>query len=264
MTTLVEQSGLVSIRPTYLELAEGLAADFRAVGDRVPSENEIATSQGVSRPTARAALQELERRFLVRRIRGAGTFVSRRIDYVISDRRPPSASATLRAAGANPVTELVEARSQPCPADVARHLGIERGARVLVVRRLIRLDDVVTSWTSAYLPATLVPGLAAELATKQSLFEVLRDVYGIRAHRRWSRASLDLPPMNAVRALRLEGTPPSWLIEGVNETRGRPAQAIEFTRSWMRADLVNVVFEMGQPPRTVATQAEMVATQAPR
>jgi len=31
----------------------------------------------------------------------------------------------------------------------------------------------------------------------------------------------------------------------------------------MRADLVNVVFEMGQPPRTVATQAEMVERRPP-
>lgn len=240
--------------PAYLELAEGLAADFRVVGDRVPSENEIASANGVSRPTARAALQELERRFLVRRIRGAGTFVSRRIDYVISDRRPPSASLTLRAAGADPVTQLVEARSLPCPADIAWHLGIERGSRVTRVRRLITVDGILTSWTAAYLPAALVPSLGVELATKQSLFEVLRDVYGIRAQRRWSRASLDLPPSSVVERLGLEGQPPSWLVEGVNEDRDRSHQAVEFTRSWMRADVVNVVFEMGEPPEIVRTE----------
>lgn len=240
--------------PTYLELAEGLAADFRVVGDRVPSENQIASAHGVSRPTARAALQELERRFLVRRTRGAGTFVSRRIDYVISDSRPPSASATLRAAGAEPTTHLVEARSLPSPADVAWHLGIERGTRVVLVRRLITIDGILTSWTSAYLPSALVPGLGAELATRQSLFDVLSDVYGIRVRRRWSRASLDLPPASVVAALRLEGTPPTWMLEGVDERRDRTRQAVEFTRSWMRADVLNVVFEMGQPPELVRSE----------
>lgn len=248
MTTLLRQGCDVAPTPTYLELADGLAADFGIVGDRVSSENEIASTRGVSRPTARAALQELERRFLVRRIRGAGTFVSRRIDYVISDSRPPSASTTLRSAGAEPVTQLVEARSSACPADVAWHLGIDRRTRVVLVRRLITIEDILTSWTSAYLPAALVPGLGAELATKQSLFEVLRDVYGIEAQRRWSRASLDLPPPSVVAALRLEGTPPTWLLEGVNERRDQSRQAVEFTRSWMRADVLNVMFEMGQPP----------------
>ena len=241
--------------PTYLELAEGLAADFQDVGDRVPSENEIASAHGVSRPTARAALQELERRFLVRRIRGAGTFVSRRIDYVISDSRPPSGSATLRAAGADPRTVLVEARTLPCPADVALHLEIERGTRVTLIRRLMTVDGILTSWTSAYLLAALVPGIAAEMQTRQSLFEVMRDVYGIEAQRRWSRASLDLPPPQVIEALRLEGTPPTWLLEGVNERRQSPREAVEFTRTWMRADVLNVMFEMGRPPEIVRKES---------
>lgn len=241
--------------PTYLELAEGLAAEFQTVGDRVPSENEIASAHGVSRPTARAALQELERRFLVRRIRGAGTFVSRRIDYVISDRRPPSGSATLRSAGADPHSVLVEARTLACPADVALHLGIERGTRVTLIRRLMTVDGILTSWTSAYLLAALVPGIAAEMETRQSLFEVMRDVYGIEAQRRWSRASLDLPPPQVVAALRLEGTPPTWLLEGVNERRQSPREAVEFTRTWMRADVLNVTFEMGRPPEIVRKES---------
>jgi DNA-binding GntR family transcriptional regulator len=97
----------------------------------------------------------------------------------------------------------------------------------------------------------LVPGIAAEMQTRQSLFEVMRDVYGIEAQRRWSRASLDLPPPQVVDALGLEGTPPTWLLEGVNERRDSPREAVEFTRTWMRADVLNVMFEMGRPPEIV-------------
>jgi DNA-binding FadR family transcriptional regulator len=39
----------------------------------VASEHELADANGVSRPTARAALQELEHRYLVRRVPRAGT-----------------------------------------------------------------------------------------------------------------------------------------------------------------------------------------------
>jgi len=240
--------------PTYLELAEGLAADFRLVGDRVPSENEIASAHGVSRPTARAALQELERRFLVRRVRGAGTFVSRRIDYVISDSRAPSASATLRAAGVEPVIELVEVQALRCAADIAWHLGVERGTKVQLIRRRTTIDGLLTSLSSSYIPTALVPGIVDELALRGSLFQTLRDVYGIESQRRWSRASLDLPPTSIVEALRLDGTPPTWLLEGVNQRRDRPTQAVEFTRSWSRADVLNVVFEMGNPPEIVRTE----------
>ena len=54
---------------------------------------------GVGRAAARSALQELERRLLVRRVQGAGTFVNRRIDYVISRTRPPSWHATVDRGG---------------------------------------------------------------------------------------------------------------------------------------------------------------------
>jgi DNA-binding LacI/PurR family transcriptional regulator len=46
-------------------------------GDRIPSEAHLIEEFGVSRPTVARALQELERRGLVHRRRGAGTYVSR-------------------------------------------------------------------------------------------------------------------------------------------------------------------------------------------
>jgi DNA-binding GntR family transcriptional regulator len=44
---------------------------------RVPSENQLAARFGVSRVTARQAIQILQREGLVRRIRGSGTYVNR-------------------------------------------------------------------------------------------------------------------------------------------------------------------------------------------
>ncbi len=45
-------------------------------GDRIPSEASLIQEFGVSRPTVARALQDLERRGLVKRRRGAGTYVS--------------------------------------------------------------------------------------------------------------------------------------------------------------------------------------------
>ena len=45
-------------------------------GDRIPSEAHLIVEFGVSRPTVARALQDLERRGLVKRRRGAGTYVS--------------------------------------------------------------------------------------------------------------------------------------------------------------------------------------------
>src|SRR5439155_4288661 len=49
-----------------------------AVGDRLPSERQLATRFGVSRPTIRVALGQLESRGLVVTRSGSGTFVAER------------------------------------------------------------------------------------------------------------------------------------------------------------------------------------------
>jgi DNA-binding LacI/PurR family transcriptional regulator len=51
------------------------SGDYRP-GDRIPSEALLIQEFGVSRPTVARALQDLERRGLVNRRRGAGTYVS--------------------------------------------------------------------------------------------------------------------------------------------------------------------------------------------
>ena len=70
----------------YAEIVVALVDDLagRRPGARFASEHEIAARFAVSRAVAGAALRELENRLLVRRVRGSGTFVNGRIDYIIS------------------------------------------------------------------------------------------------------------------------------------------------------------------------------------
>ena len=63
----------------YREIANQLFAEIRsgrfAVGERIPTEHSISREFGVSRNTARHAVQELERLGLITRQRGAGSVV---------------------------------------------------------------------------------------------------------------------------------------------------------------------------------------------
>ena len=96
---------------SYLSLSQRLEEQLAKAspGDPVPSENELARHHKVHRLTARAALQELERRHLVRRVQGRGTFVVRRLDYRISTEGPASFTDIVRSAGGNPSTTTEKA-----------------------------------------------------------------------------------------------------------------------------------------------------------
>ncbi|MGE0879086.1 MAG: GntR family transcriptional regulator [Acidimicrobiia bacterium] len=234
--------------PTYLELADRLEREFdhRRPGDRVASEHALAAEHRVSRPTARAALQELERRYLVRRVRGAGTFVNDRVTYCIGSSYPPSFSQTVRAAGATPHWSIVQSRHEPARGAVAADLALAPGADVIVLNRIGWIDDDIACFSTSYLPADVTQGLDTEVDSSGSLYETLRSYYGLQPQRRWSRASLELPDETTAEWLDLRQRAPMWLVEGVNVCT-RLHRPIEKVRSWMRTDVVQVRFELGAP-----------------
>ena len=67
-------------RPLYVTTAEDISSYIRAndleVGEQLPSEEELASLFGVSRPTVREALRELELGGLITRSRARGTLVA--------------------------------------------------------------------------------------------------------------------------------------------------------------------------------------------
>src|SRR3981081_4545898 len=72
----------VSLQPLYLQvkrhLLDNIGAGKRGRAARVPSENDIVKSFGVSRMTANRALRELRDEGVLVRIAGVGSFVADR------------------------------------------------------------------------------------------------------------------------------------------------------------------------------------------
>lgn len=240
---------------TYLDLADDLARKLRraAPGTRVVSEHELARERGVSRPTARAALQELERRYLVRRVRGAGTFVRRRIDYVIGPDTPPSWSESVRAAGSVPTSRIERLWSGAASAEARARLELPAGALTVSVMRTTLVDGLIGGLSTSQLPADMVGDLGARVDARRrgaghtSLYRILVDDYGLAPVRTWTAASLEIPPPDVAARLDFDAPEPAWSVESVNRdgTGGRP---VELVRSWMRADVYRIVLEQGTPP----------------
>lgn len=230
----------------YLELADQLAAELvgRPPGWRVQSEHDIARRFGVGRAAARATLQELERRLLVRRVQGLGTFVNKRIDYTISHERRPSWHHTVAAAGATPRTVVREIDRRPLLDGPAALLGLPAGSPARMLIRQSYIDDLLASWTVEWLPDELVADLDLALHAVESLDEVLRQVARVDPVRTWCRVSLDIPPAAVLTELGIESSTPLWLVESVSRdaAAGPPLMC---SSAWMRADAVRVVVELG-------------------
>ena len=141
----------MSATPRYKQLKQDIIARISRgelrPRDRVPSENDLVDSAGVSRMTANRALRELNDEGYVERVAGVGTFVAdfRAASHVLEVR---NIADEIARRGHRHTSRVL--RKQTCPAsgDIARKLQIEKGAdvhRVVLVHfeneRPIQLED---------------------------------------------------------------------------------------------------------------------------
>ena len=233
----------------YLEIADELAGELAGVepGTRLVGEHGVGQRFGVGRAAARAAMQELERRLLVRRVQGAGTFVNRRIDYTIAHDRRPSWHETVTAAGGRPRTVVRSLETRPLPAEHATMLALPVGTPCHRLVRQSYIDDLLAARVHEWVPVAFVAHLDLAMHAAESLDMVLRQVARVDPVRAWCRVSLDVPPPEVCAGLEVEPSRPVWLVESVNRD-GPTGVPVMCSRSWMRSDAVRVVVELGSTP----------------
>ena len=233
--------------PAYRRVGDALAARIRsgelAPGVRVPSERELAAGQGISRMTARAAVDLLARRGLVERRERSGVFVARpKIEQSLDT--VAGLSDQLGRRGVVPGARVLEARTVRAgeldDTEVASRLGIAEEDGVHVVIRVRTGGGEPLVLEENYFPERLLPGLLGE-DLGASLYALMGERYGLTV----ARARQELEPtlldsgaagMLGVRpdvpALRVTRT--AWDAEG---------RAIEFARDLHRGDRMIFVSE---------------------
>jgi GntR family transcriptional regulator len=191
--------------PRYYEIEQALRtriADLRP-DDPLPSDAMLCEEFGVSRMTARNAVQRLTQEGLVYRVPGRGTFVA----------EPPvhrqagsllSFTEEMRRRGRAPSSRLLarEVR-EPRPAEASR-LQLQPGEEVVAVRRLRVADDEPVAIEEAVFPAVLAALLQRADLEHRSLHETLvegghvptmgRARLGAEAAGPEDAALLDVPP----------------------------------------------------------------------
>lgn len=166
--------------PLYMQLAERMIAAIRngpadRAGLLLPSETELTTHLGISRPTVRQAMAHLVAMGLVARRRGRGTFVaSKRFSHDVrlafeDEMRDQHRHVSFRL--------LARKRIVPGPA-IADRLGLARGVEIEFVERLRLVDGEAFAHEQRFFE----PALAARLTTRQlqerAIITLLADALG--------------------------------------------------------------------------------------
>lgn len=151
-------------------------------GDLLPSEEELSRSFGVSRMTARHSLQSLKSQGFASRHKGQGTFVSQ--PKVQKDITHLSGfTAEMQSLGLRPASRILSAESVPASAELASQLQINVSSPLFSLRRLRLADGLPVAVEQVWLPQDQFPGLSKTNFATLSLYQTLRERYGIRVSR---------------------------------------------------------------------------------
>jgi GntR family transcriptional regulator len=206
-------------------LLDRVRAEDLAPGARVPGDNELCRSLGVSRSVVRQALAELEVEGVVVRVKGRGTYVARprTAEHLVA--RLTGLHEEMSARGVS-VTSTVR-RQEVVPADgvVAAALELETGTPVLVLERLRHVGGEPWVLTTTHLPTDVAPDLAAEDFTEQSLYGVLESRYGVRLTH--GRRSVEAVPASeeAARLLQVRSGDPLLRLQSTTWADDRPVES---------------------------------------
>ena len=169
---------MVDKQPRYEAIADYVRAlaEDAAPDDRMPSDAELCERFGVSRMTARQAVQILVNEGLVYRTRGHGTFRSpRRIHRFLGS--PLSFTENMRRRGLRASSKLLAFEPfEPSEAD-AEALTIDRADGAVLLERLRYADDLPMALERAVISPRCASVLSADLSSGS-----LHDVFESLGH----------------------------------------------------------------------------------
>lgn len=233
--------------PKYLQLRAILLDEIDgelAVDAPVPSERELEATYGLSRMTARKALDRLVAEGRLYRVSGKGTFVAApRIELPL---RLTSFTDDMRARGLEPGAREVDHATIAAGPVVGSRLGVPDDEPVHRLTRLRTADGQPMAVERGYLVAALTPGLLDDSFADRSLYTVLAERYGIvfdSGDERIEAANVDDED-----ARLLEVTPGAAVLrlQRVSRWRGR---TVEYTASSYRGDRYQLSASLDNPRR---------------
>lgn len=222
--------------PLYLRISERLTRDILAgawpAGARLPPERALAIEQGAAVGTVRKALAELERRGLLIRRQGSGTYVR---PPSPDEPPPPSVYALFRLellrGGGLPTAQVLSVVRSPKPPDAPPFGAADTARRI---RRLRLLDGQPAALEEIWLDgdhADVIDAKSAQGALPEALYRYYADALGLEICAVEDRVSVAPAPDWGPSAFGPASGAACGYVERIARAKG--GAPVEFSRTWV-------------------------------
>jgi GntR family transcriptional regulator len=218
-----------TFKPLYQQIkmliTQSLISAEWGPGEAIPSEIELAQRYQVSQGTVRKAISELAQDNLLVRHQGKGTFVASHTE----ERRKFHFFRIYPDKGGRIYTEgdLLSCHRGKADAETARLLEISKGASLVIITRLMRMEGNPVMFEEIRLPASLFKGLGAERINEFHcrMYSMFESAYGIQILQVAEQIKSVLAEGKAARLLGVDDASPLLSIDRVSYTYGdRPVE----------------------------------------
>lgn len=231
----------MSQAPVFRAIAATLTAEIAsggyAMGDRLPTEAQLAQRFGVNRHTVRHALAALAAEGTVQSRRGAGVFVTTvPTEYPIS--RRVRFHQNVLAAGHSPSREILRIETRAANAVEAQGLELAEGGAVHLVEGISLVDGVPMAIFQSAFPAARFAGFPEAMLRLGSVTATLAEL-GVEDYTRAStRLTAELA--DAVQALHLRLPQGAPLLKSVTVNIDPTGRPVEFGMTWFAGERVTL------------------------
>lgn len=232
-STKPDLSALDASNPTplyhqlYLLYRQRILSGSLALGDKLPSESKLETIHGISRITAKRALDELAREGLVTRERGRGTTVSYSMQQSSVSADFSGLMENLIAIGATTTVEVLSFDYLPAPANVAEALGVEPGSTVQRAERRRSRDGRPFSHIVTFLPQDIGRTFDRQDLTDQPILKLIERAGKTVAQADQTVTAVSADALTSVVLGVPEGAPLLKVSRAVYDREGSTLQYIE-------------------------------------
>ncbi|GAA4823873.1 GntR family transcriptional regulator [Sphingosinicella ginsenosidimutans] len=210
----------------FLQLREEITSGERTYGSRMPTEQELSAQFGVSRITARRALDELAEHHLVERKRRVGTHVIFRSPVKPLQGNIAQALESLLNFGRATQVKLLEVDRVPARAPIDEALGLAEGTTVLRVVRDRWLDGQPLAHFVSYTPMDIGARMTRAKLKSTPMLTLIAEA-GVTIGSATQTISATLADAALSSSLHVDiGSPVLRVSRTVLDTRGRPVQHI--------------------------------------
>ena len=228
------------MQPQYIQIAEQLrsqiASGIYPVGSRIPTENELAQSLGVSRPTVRHALDLLTTEGRLVRIKGSGTFAAQPKLIHESTSFVTGYREKSRRKNRMLYTKVLCLQTEKAEERVRAALNLNQNETITRLTRIRHLENMYDNapvvYTTVYVPSKLFPEMPPLDARNLSVIHASR------------RLEIVMPPAGVATELAITPFEPAAYITSRGFTKDR--LVVEYTESYYPASRSSFQIEINR------------------